>query len=91
MKTRSKKRSRLTWLLALAAWCGAAKADAATVSHLNIDVAITANLSVSASVLNIFDRTPPYDPGFDSTNIYDFTQYDVRGRIWRVGASYKFR
>lgn len=52
---------------------------------------ITANLSVSASVLNIFDRTPPYDPGIDPTNIYDFTQYDVRGRIFRVGASYKFR
>jgi iron complex outermembrane recepter protein len=52
---------------------------------------ITANLSVSASVLNIFDETPPYDPGFDSTNNYDFTQYDVRGRIFRIGANYKFR
>ncbi len=52
---------------------------------------ITSNLSVSASVLNIFNRTPPYDPGIDSTNFYDFTQYDVRGTIYRVGVSYKFR
>ncbi|MBA2547989.1 MAG: TonB-dependent receptor [Burkholderiaceae bacterium] len=52
---------------------------------------VTANLSVSASVLNIFDRTPPYDPGADGTNIYDFTQYDVRGTIYRVGLKYKFR
>jgi iron complex outermembrane receptor protein len=52
---------------------------------------ISANLSVSASVLNIFNRTPPYDVGFDSTNIYDFTQYDVRGTIYRIGVRYKFR
>ena len=52
---------------------------------------ITANLSVSGSVLNIFNRTPPYDPGIDATNFYDFTQYDVRGTIYRVGVSYKFR
>ena len=52
---------------------------------------ITSNLSVQASVLNIFDRTPPYDPGIDATNFYDFTQYDVRGTIYRVGMSYKFR
>ena len=52
---------------------------------------ITANLSVSGSVLNIFNRVPPYDPGFDPTGNYDFSQYDVRGTIYRVGVSYKFR
>ena len=52
---------------------------------------ITPNFSVSASVLNIFDRVPPYDPSLDSTNIYDFTQYDVRGTIYRIGLNYKFR
>ena len=51
---------------------------------------ITANVSVSASVLNIFDRTPPYDPSFP-TEFYDFTQYDLRGTIYRIGASYKFK
>jgi len=53
---------------------------------------ITTNLSVSASVLNIFDRTPPYEPIFsDGVVPYDFTQYDIRGRIFRVGAKYTFR
>ncbi len=52
---------------------------------------ITPNFAVSASVLNIFNHTPPYDPGFDATNLYDFSQYDVRGTIYRIGASYKFR
>ena len=52
---------------------------------------ITANLSVSASVLNIFDETPPYDPGFSANDLYDFSLYDVRGRIFRIGANYKFR
>ncbi len=52
---------------------------------------ITANFGVSASVLNMFNRVPPLDNGFDSTNNYDFTQYDVRGRIFRIGANYKFR
>lgn len=52
---------------------------------------ITASFSVSASVLNIFDRVPPYDPGFDAPSNYDFSQYDVRGRIYRIGATYRFR
>ncbi len=52
---------------------------------------ITPNLRVSASVLNVFDETPPYDPGFTTTYFYDFTQYDVRGRQYRLGLTYKFR
>jgi iron complex outermembrane recepter protein len=52
---------------------------------------VSANLTVSASILNITDETPPYDPGFSSTFMYDFTQYDVRGRQYRLGVSYKFR
>ena len=30
-------------------------------------------------------------PDLSATNLYDFTQYDVRGRIFRIGANYKFR
>jgi iron complex outermembrane recepter protein len=52
---------------------------------------ITPNFTVSASILNITDETPPYDPGFSSTFMYDFTQYDVRGRQYRVGLNYKFK
>ena len=52
---------------------------------------ITANLNVFGSIVNILDETPPYDPGFSSTFMYDFTQYDVRGRQFRIGVNYKFR
>ena len=53
---------------------------------------ITPNLSVAASVLNVFDETPPYEPVFqDGVVPYDFTQYDIRGRIYRVGLTYRFR
>lgn len=51
---------------------------------------VTPKLSVSATVLNVTDTLPPYDPGISSTSLYDFSQYDVRGRQYRVGATYKF-
>jgi iron complex outermembrane receptor protein len=51
---------------------------------------VTPNLQVSGSILNVTDEVPPYDPGFDPTNLYDFSQYDVRGRIIRVGVKYRF-
>jgi len=50
---------------------------------------ITKNFKVGASVVNAFDRKPPYDPGFDSTNNYDFSQFDVRGRLVRLNLTYK--
>jgi iron complex outermembrane recepter protein len=49
---------------------------------------INKNLSVAASVVNALDKLPPYDPGFSSTYNYDFSQYDVRGRQFRVGLTY---
>lgn len=63
-------------------------------SYTTIDLftrwSVTRNFEVSGSILNVTDEVPPYDPGFDATNIYDFSQYDVRGRIFRVGVRYKF-
>jgi iron complex outermembrane receptor protein len=50
---------------------------------------VNKNLSMSASVVNLFDRTPPYDPGFSTTYLYDFSLYDVRGRQLRVNFKYK--
>jgi iron complex outermembrane receptor protein len=52
---------------------------------------INPNLYVFGSIVNVTDETPPYDPGFSSTFIYDFTQYDPRGRQYRLGVNYKFR
>jgi len=50
---------------------------------------ITKNFRIAASAVNLFDRKPPYDPGIDPTNNYDFSQYDVRGRLVRVSLTYK--
>jgi len=52
---------------------------------------VSANLYVFGSIVNLTDETPPYDPGFSSTFNYDFTQYDVRGRQYRLGVNYKFK
>ena len=51
--------------------------------------AITKNLSISASIVNVFDQLPPYDPGFSTTYFYDFSLYDVRGRQYRANLTYK--
>jgi outer membrane receptor protein involved in Fe transport len=44
-------------------------------------------LRVFASIINVTDETPPYVGTFG----YDFTQYDIRGRQYRIGFNYKFR
>ncbi len=48
-------------------------------------------LKISAAVLNIANKQPPYDPGASATFLYDFTQHDVRGRAFRANLTYKFR
>lgn len=49
---------------------------------------VTKQLQASLGVLNVFDRLPPYDPGFSTTSLYDFSLYDVRGRQWRLTLRY---
>ncbi len=49
---------------------------------------INKNITVSSSVNNLFNRLPPYDPGASATFLYDFTQYDVRGRQFRLNLNY---
>jgi iron complex outermembrane receptor protein len=67
-----------------------AKVPSYTTVDLYARWSITPNLEVNGSVINVTDETPPYDPGFSSTFLYDFTQYDVRGRQYRLGVKYKF-
>ena len=50
---------------------------------------LTKNLQVSGSILNLADKTPYYDPGFSGTALYDFSLFDVRGRQYRVGLTWK--
>jgi iron complex outermembrane receptor protein len=64
-----------------------------TPSHTTYDwygrYTVSKNLSISASVINFTDKKPPYDPGFSSTFLYDFSIYDIRGRQFRLGLTYK--
>ena len=48
-------------------------------------------LKLSASVINLMNTLPPFDPGASATFLYDFTQHDVRGRAYRASLTYKFR
>ncbi|HET9579427.1 MAG TPA: TonB-dependent receptor [Usitatibacter sp.] len=50
---------------------------------------LTKNVTVSGAVLNLYDKTPYYDPGFSGTFLYDFSLFDVRGRQFRLGVSFK--
>ena len=50
---------------------------------------VTKNVSVSASIVNVFNQLPPYDPGFSATYFYDFSLFDVRGRQYRANLTYK--
>ena len=50
---------------------------------------LTKNLQVSGAILNASDKTPPYDPGFSGTFLYDFSVFDVRGRQFRLGLTWK--
>jgi outer membrane receptor protein involved in Fe transport len=49
---------------------------------------INKHLDVSLSLLNVTDRLPPYDPAF-GTNLFAASIYDVRGRQYRLGFTYK--
>ena len=50
---------------------------------------VTKNLTLSASIVNVFDQLPPYDPSFSTTYFYNFEQFDVRGRQYRANLQYK--
>lgn len=62
-------------------------------SYTTVDLfarySFTKNFTASVSVVNVLDKTPPYDPGFSSTSLYDFSLHDVRGRRFNVVLNYK--
>ena len=60
-----------------------------TTIDLNLRYAVTPKLTLTGGILNLTDELPPYDPGFSATDLYDFSQYDVRGIQYRVGFQYK--
>jgi iron complex outermembrane receptor protein len=50
---------------------------------------VSKHITVSGAVLNVMDKVPPYDPGFSSTSLYDFSLHDLRGRQFRLAVTYK--
>ena len=50
---------------------------------------LTRNLSVFGSIINAHNRLPFVSPGYDSTNNYDVSLYDVRGRRFLLGLTWK--
>jgi iron complex outermembrane receptor protein len=49
---------------------------------------VNKNLQVSGAVLNVANKLPPFDPAWGTT-LFDYTLYDVRGRQYRLGFTYK--
>lgn len=52
------------------------------------------NLRLTASIQNLFDKEPPYDPtggGTGGTIQYDVSNHDLRGRYITLGAKYTFK
>ena len=45
------------------------------------------SLTLSAAVLNVFNKPPPYDPAW--TTLFDFAHFDVRGVQYRVGLTWR--
>ena len=44
-----------------------------------------------ASIVNLFDEEPVWDPSFSTTYFYDrHAGYDIRGRDVSAGVNYKF-
>jgi len=53
--------------------------------------AATEKVRLYAKVENIFDEAPPHDASFPGVRApYDFGQYDLRGRYFRVGFDVAF-
>lgn len=50
---------------------------------------VNKNLRVYGSLVNLENVKPPYDPGFSTTSLYDFSMYSVLGRQVRVGFTYE--
>jgi iron complex outermembrane receptor protein len=61
-----------------------------TTLDLRAQYKVTPKLTVTGAILNVTNELPPYDPGFSTTYLYDFSQYDLRGRQFRVGVQYRF-
>jgi len=51
----------------------------------------TKDLKISGGVRNLTDTQPPFDPQRQATFTYAYEEYEVRGRMFQLGLTYKFR
>ena len=50
---------------------------------------LTRNLSIQGSIINIHNELPFVSAGYDATNNYDVSLFDVRGRQFRLGLTWR--
>jgi iron complex outermembrane receptor protein len=66
-------------------------------SFIDVDLTgsykVTEQLTVSAAIENLLDRSPPFDPADYAGVNYNptYAQAGIIGRYFRLGLSYKFR
>lgn len=51
----------------------------------------TRDLKISAAVRNFTNTQPPFDSARQATFTYAYEEYEVRGRMFQLGLSYKFK
>jgi iron complex outermembrane recepter protein len=52
---------------------------------------VNRDLKISAAVRNLTDEQPPFDSARQATFTYAYEEYEVRGRMFQLGLSYKFK
>jgi iron complex outermembrane receptor protein len=67
------------------------KSPSYTTLDLYVRCDVTPKLAIRAWVLNLTDELPPFDPSFSTVYFHDRqVGYDIRGRLFRLGAQYTF-
>lgn len=52
---------------------------------------VNRDLKLSAAVRNVTNTQPPFDSARQATFTYAYEEYEVRGRMFQLGLSYKFK
>ena len=70
---------------------GQASIDAYNQFDAYLGWAVSDKISLYAKIENLFDEAPPHDASFPGVRApYDFGQYDLRGRYFRIGFDASF-
>lgn len=64
--------------------------DATYRYNANIQYRVTDRAELSLSIVNLFDKTPPYDETYTSYPYYDISWFDTEGRSFYLQYTHKF-